>query len=199
MRIRPAQPADAEAVALLFYSTDPDVFDRLCGSGETARSLLAACFARPGTAASAEVVSVAELDRDVAGAMAAFPLGESGARSRPFYRLLMRHTPPWRWPGQWRLRSEAENAPTPPAGSFYVDSLATAPEWRRRGVATALLAEAERRAAELRIGTLAIDTGADNDAARAAYERAGFVETGRSAPTRALPGYVGYAKPLGRG
>ena len=185
-------------MAELFYSTDPAVFDRLCGDGETARTLLEACFARPGTAASAEIVSVAEIDGEVAGAMAAFPLSESGRRSRPFYRLLMRHTRPWRWPGQWRLRSEAESAPTPPPGSFYVDSLATTPRMRRRGVATALLAQAERRAADLGIATLAIDTGADNDAARAAYLRAGFHQTAESAPTASLPGYVGFARELAR-
>jgi GNAT superfamily N-acetyltransferase len=196
LRIRSAKPGDGAQVAELFYSTDPAVFDRLCGDGETARGLLEACFALPGTAASAEVVSVAELDGDVAGAMAAFPLSESGRRSRPFYRLLMRHTRPWRWPGQWRLRREAENAPTPPAGSFYVDSLAAAPSMRRRGVATALLAEAERLAAELGIATLAIDTGADNEAARAAYLGAGFRQTAESAPTASLPGYVGFAKEL---
>jgi GNAT superfamily N-acetyltransferase len=108
----------------------------------------------------------------------------------------MLRTPPWRWPGQWRLRREAENAPTPPRGCFYVDSLATTPRLRRRGVATALLAEAERHAGELGIARLAIDTGADNAPARAAYLRAGFCQTAESAPTASLPGYVGFVKDI---
>lgn len=198
MRIRPAEPRDGARAAELFYSTDPVVFDCLCGDGPTARGVLESCFARPGTASSAEVVWVAELDGEVVGAMAAFPLSESARRSRPFFRLLMRRTPPWSWPGQWRLRREAESAPTPPRGSFYVDSLATVPAARRRGVATALLAEAERRAGELGLARLGIDTGADNEAARAAYLHAGFRQTAESAPTRSLPGYVGFVKELSR-
>ncbi|MEA2404599.1 MAG: Acetyltransferase family [Thermoleophilaceae bacterium] len=198
MRVRPAQQGDGAKVAELFYSTDPAVFDRLCGDGATARGVLESCFARPGTAASAEVVWVAELDGEAAGAMAAFPLGESTRRSRPFFRLLMLRTPPWRWPREWALRREAESAPAPPPGCFYVDSLATFPRVRRRGVATALLAEAERRAVALGIGRLAIDTGADNGPARAAYLRAGFRQTAESAPTKSLPGYVGFVKEIRR-
>jgi ribosomal protein S18 acetylase RimI-like enzyme len=196
VKVRAARPEDGALVAELFYSTDPDVFDRLCGDGELARSLLEDCFERPRTATSRDVVAVAEVDGRPAGAMAAFALSESEPRGRTFYRLLMRSTPPWRWPGQWRLRREAENAPEPPRGSFYVDSLATAEAFRRRGVATALLAEAERRAREHGCATLAIDTGAGNDAALATYERAGFRVTGASAPPASLPGYVGFVKEL---
>ena len=196
MTVRTARAEDGPLVAELFYSTDPDVFDRMCGSEELARALLEACFARPGTSASSEVVRVAEVDGEPAGAMAAFPLAESDARSRPFYRLLMRRTPPWRWPAQRRLRREAENAPQPPRGSLYVDSLATVPRFQRRGVATALLADAEAQARAMGIRTVAIDTGAENEAARAAYSAAGFRQTGRSSPTASLPGYVGFAKEI---
>jgi GNAT superfamily N-acetyltransferase len=196
VNVRAARPEDGKQVAALFYSTDPAVFDRLCGDGETARSLLEACFARSGAAASQEVVRIAEVEGEVAGAMAAFPLSESERRGRLFYRLLMLRTPPWRWAAQWRLRREAESAPQPQRASFYVDSLATSARFQRRGVARALLDDAERQAAEGGFRSVTIDTGADNDAALAAYPAVGFRQTGASAPTASLPGYVGFVKEL---
>ena len=85
---------------------------------------------------------------------------------------------------------------------LYVDALATAPEHRRRGVATALLEDAERLARGDGLKGVALDTGIENRAARALYERYGFTQRGlRPAPdertARAVggSGFVGYLKP----
>ena len=55
------------------------------------------------------------------------------------------------------------------------------PRWRRRGVARALLAEADRLAAAQGLRGVALDTGIENRAARALYQRSGF-RPGRAAP-----------------
>jgi ribosomal protein S18 acetylase RimI-like enzyme len=89
---------------------------------------------------------------------------------------------------------------------LYVDALATEPAHRRRGVAGALLEEADRLAAAAGLDGVALDTGIENRAARALYERSGFTPSSlRPAPdertARALggSGFVGYVKPRARG
>ncbi|MFO1208131.1 MAG: GNAT family N-acetyltransferase [Amaricoccus sp.] len=64
-------------------------------------------------------------------------------------------------------------------GTQYVNILATFPAFRRRGVATGLLAEARRRAAGGRGLSLIVADG--NCDARRLYAAAGFVEAARAA------------------
>ena len=54
-----------------------------------------------------------------------------------------------------------------------------APDWRRRGVGSALLHEALRWAREMRVEKVALTVYPDNEAARALYRAFGFVEEGR--------------------
>ena len=84
---------------------------------------------------------------------------------------------------------------------LYVDALAVDPAWRRRGVARALLGEADRMAAEHGLRGVALDTGIENRAARALYQRSGFEQRGlrpvpdeRSARAIGGSGFVGYLK-----
>jgi ribosomal protein S18 acetylase RimI-like enzyme len=86
--------------------------------------------------------------------------------------------------------------PTPPGAALYVDALATEGPARRRGVAQALLAEAERQAHELGLPAVALDTALDNRAARSLYLGAGFDEVAYKPPGRGLPGFVALVKEL---
>ncbi len=54
-----------------------------------------------------------------------------------------------------------------------------APEWRGRGVGSALLAEAIRWARDVGVEKVALSVFPDNEAARALYRKFGFVEEGR--------------------
>lgn len=56
--------------------------------------------------------------------------------------------------------------------------MAVAREWRRRGVGSALMAEALRWAREMGVEKLALSVYPDNEAARALYARFGFREEG---------------------
>jgi ribosomal protein S18 acetylase RimI-like enzyme len=171
------------------------MYDRFSGGRERALRLLERSLAGPSNASSAEVVWVAELDGRVAGAMAAFPVHEAVARSRAFLRLALRSIPPWRWPAALSLYwAGGRAAPAPPPASFYVDALATHPELRRRGVARALLVEAETQARRRGLSAVALDTTLHNDAARALYASAGFDEVSQRSPAGGLPGFVALVK-----
>jgi GNAT superfamily N-acetyltransferase len=173
------------------------MYDRFSGGRAHALRLLERSLAHDGTAASADVVWVVELDGRIAGAMAAFPVFEALARSRAFLRLALRSLPPWRWPAALSLYwSGGRAAPAPPASAFYIDALATDPELRRRGVARALLSAAEAEARRRGLPVVALDTTLNNQAARALYAGAGFEEFAQRPPRGRLPGFVGMAKRL---
>jgi len=173
------------------------MYDRFCGGRLRALRVLDRSVRTPGTASSAEVVWVGELDGGPAGAMAAFSVDEAGSRSRAFLSLALRGTPPWRWPNSLYLYwAGGRAAPSPPASAFYVDALATDPNFRRRGVARALLAEAERQARERRLPAMALDTTLSNQPARRLYRAEGYDEVAYRPPGRGLPGFVALVKPL---
>ena len=194
-----ADPADA----LLYASAQP-YYDASAGSAARARGLLAAVYGRRGHAASFEVCSVVELDGDVAGVIAYFPVEEGDERARRFVSLTAPRVPPWRWPALLRhLRAAGHVSPHPPPRTLYVDALAVAPAFRRRGVARALLAGAEDAARAGGFDGVALDTGLHNDAARSLYEGAGYRQREvRRAPSAKVaaaiggPGFVGYVKSL---
>ncbi len=73
-------------------------------------------------------------------------------------------------------------------GAFY--RLAVLPSWRRRGVATALLREGERRLVARGVRRVALVAVAAHDHATGFWEAAGYT---------AQPGHRRYAKDLGRG
>lgn len=173
------------------------MYNRFAGGKDRALRLLERSLAEPGNASSADVVWVAEVDGRVAAAMAAFPVEETVARSAAFLRLALRTAPPWRWPHALVLYwAGGRAAPSPPSPSFYVDALGTDPALRRRGAASALLAEAERQADRRRLPAVALDTTVGNSEARALYARAGFEEVAFRPAARGLPGFVALVKRL---
>ena len=197
LAVRRAQPADGEVVAPLLYESAAGTYDRFAGGRERAIRLLRRAFAAAGTSASAEVVTVCELEGRTAGALAAFPVEETALRATRFLRLALRTIPAWRWPGAlWLYWAGARAVPSPPGAALYVDALATSASARRHGVARALLGEAERQARDLALPAVALDTALDNRAARSLYLGAGFDEVAYKAPARGLPGFVALVKEL---
>ena len=195
---RRARPEDADAAARLVHESAGGMYDRFAGGPERAQRVLRKAFSQPGSNASAEVMWVAELDGEVASAMAAFPVEQTPRRARAFLNTTLASVPPWRWPATLRLYyAGARAAPPPPPRSFYVDALATDPGQRRRGAALALLEAAAERARSTGLGAVSIDTGLDNDAARALYRRAGFEEVASRPGSAGLPGFVSLVRQLG--
>ncbi|HEX4759455.1 MAG TPA: GNAT family N-acetyltransferase [Thermoleophilaceae bacterium] len=199
LTLRPARVTDAGLVAPLLYSSAAGMYDRFAGSRKRALRLLERSVETPGNSSSAEIVTVAEQDETVAGALAAFPVGEAALRSRAFLSLTARSIPPWRWFGAaWLFWAGAHATPSPPQATLYVDALAVDEHSRRRGVARALLGEAERQARERGLPAVSLDTALDNKAARSLYLSEGFDEVAYRPPARGLPGFVALVKPVAR-
>ncbi len=194
---RRARPGDAEVAARLVHESAGGLYDRFAGGPERARRILRKAFAQPNSNASVEVIWVAELDGEVAAAMAAFPVEQTPRRARAFLNLTLRSLPPWRWPATLRLYyAGARAAPPPPAASLYVDALATDTGHRRRGAALALLEAGAERARSLGLLSVSIDTGIENTAARALYRRAGFEEMASRPGNGEMPGFVALVRRL---
>jgi GNAT superfamily N-acetyltransferase len=195
--VRPFRDDDPAGVVPLLYESSGGMYDRFAGTRALAERTIRRALATPGTTASADVVTVAELEGRVAGAMAAMPYHEWTARAQRFLRTTLRSIPPWRWPSAlWLYRSSGRMAPEPPQFSLYVDSLATEAGMRRRGVGRALLDEAERAARDAGLRTLALDTWQGNHAARSLYLEAGFEEVAFTPPAGVMPGGVSLVKRL---
>lgn len=164
------------------------MYDLLLGGRKRAVRFLAAAFSKPGTAMSRDDAWVAELDGRVAGASVAFPALEGPARARRVLWLLLRQARPRAWPAILRLHLAGEHdGPRPPARSLYVDSLATDPAFRRRGVAMALLQRAERTARAAGLSAVSLDTAETNEGGLALYRSAGFRVTARVEPRAPAP------------
>ena len=194
--VRAARADDEDDAVRLLLESGGVVYPRFAGSSEAALRILRASFRRPGNTASAEIVTVAELDGEVAGVIAAFPVLEGAVRARRYLRVSLARMPLWRWPNAWRIFASLR--PTPPPHALYVDAVATSGDFRRRGVASALLEAAATKAREQGCTHLALETELENSAARSLYRSAGFEETGTLPPVeRGLgEGYVCLVKAL---
>jgi GNAT superfamily N-acetyltransferase len=195
--VRPPRDGEEEVIVQLLYETAAGLYDQYTGSPRAARRILLAAYGRPGTTASREVVLVAESGGEVAGAVAAFPVTEGDDRARRFLRLTIRRTPPWRWARTMQIfRLGGQLTPPAPADAIYVDALATAESYRRRGIATALLRAVEERARAAGLAQLALDTADRNTGAQALYEGFGMERTQVTRGAGDVPGSVGYVKRL---
>jgi ribosomal protein S18 acetylase RimI-like enzyme len=195
--VRRPTPDEAARVAALLHESGAEMYDRFAGGRERALRTLERAFRDPGNSAAAEVVWVAELDGRLGAAMAAYPVEEALVRSRALLGLALRGSPFWRWPGALRLYWLSGRAsPSPPTAAFYIDALATDSRLRRRGLASALLAEAERQARARGLPAVALDTRIENKPARALYVKEGFDEVAFRPATRSLPGFVALIKPI---
>lgn len=195
--VRPFAPGDEAGTVGLLYESSGGMYDRFTGNRELAERTLRRALDSEDTTASADVVWVAELDGALAGAMAAMPYHEWTPRAHRFLRAALRSIPVWRWPpALWLYRSSGRMAPEPPRTALYIDSLATAEGFRRRGVARALLAEAESMARTAGLRAVALDTWQANHPARSLYLDVGFEEVAYTPPAGAMPAGVSLVKDL---
>jgi ribosomal protein S18 acetylase RimI-like enzyme len=199
--VRPAEPDDG-ADDLLYVSARR-YYDAYAGGEAAARRMLRRVHRKPGHAASVSLCRVAVADGRLVGVIAGFPSADAELLARRFLSLTWHRIPPWRWPRLVRhLNATAGMSPSPAIGSWYVDALAVAEDARRRGVARALLADAEATARAEGATGVSLDTGLENEPARRLYEASGYQQRDiRRAPderaARAIggAGFVGFFKP----
>lgn len=195
--VRPARPGEADLLAPLLYGVSPEAHDRFAGGRERALRLIVTGLERAGTSGSTEVTQVAELAEQAAGIVCCYPVWEGADRAAAYAGIGLRASRAWRRPGMLRFLRRMERAtPAPAAESLYIDALGTAPAFRRRGVARALLAAAENHARQLGLSRVSLETEVDNEAARALYEHCGFEPGEAGRQLRGLPRYVAYVKCL---
>ena len=198
MGVRPARPGEGAELAPLLYEVSPQAHERFAGDPERALGLIVTAFERSGNSGSAEVVRVAEAGSERAGVICCYPVWEAPARARAFLRLGLEAAPWRRRPLMHAFLFRMQRAtPAPPRESLYVDALATAPPFRRRGVASALLGAAEEQARRHGLVRVALETEVTNAPARALYERCGFVAAAEGPRVRGVPRYIAYVRELG--
>ena len=160
--VRPATPADAADMARLGdiagHGLSRYLWARQAAPGEDPLAVGARRAARDEGAFSWRRAVIAETGGHVAGLLVTYRIADAPA---PLADL-----PPMFHP----IQALENRVP----GSLYVNMLATYPAFRRRGVATALLAEAARRAATAR--GLSLIVADDNHDARRLYRGFGFTE-----------------------
>ena len=198
VQVRRAHAGEGAALAPLLYEVNPQLHDRFAGGTDRALRLIEKAFDSTGGSGSAEVVHVAEVDGRPAGVMGCYPDWEGAARGRADVRLGLRERPLLRKPGLFVFVYRMQRAiPDSPREALYIDALATAPEFRRQGVARALLGAAEEEARRLGIIRICLETETTNRPARRLYERSGFSRAAEGRRVRGVPRFVSYVRDIG--
>jgi ribosomal protein S18 acetylase RimI-like enzyme len=199
VHVRPARAGEATSLAPLLYAVNPQLHDRFAGSRERALDLITKAFDSTGHSGSAEVVRVAEIDGRPVGVIGCYPDWEGSARGRADVRLGLRGRPLLRRLPLLVFVLRMQRAiPESPREALYVDALATAPEFRRQGVARALLAAAEDEARQLGLIRICLETELTNRPARRLYESCGFVVLAEGRRIRGIPRFVSYVRKIGQ-
>jgi len=198
VQVRPARAGEADALAPLLYDVNPQLHDRFAGGRDRALDLIRRAFDSTGHSGSAEVVRVAEVDGRTAGVMACYPSWEGAPRGRADVKLGLRARPLLRRPPLLVFVYRMQRAiPESPHEALYIDALATAPEFRRQGVARAVLGAAEEEARRLGLIRICLETEVDNRPARSLYTRCGFLVSKEGRRVRGIPRFVGYVREIG--
>jgi len=183
IHVRSLQPGDLSVAARILARSFPDKFVPIFGQKAEQGLLI---MLQTGHMRTSEAL-LAEVDGKPAG----IALGRSPGSRPPSDLILM-----WRFGrafGFWgtlRALFGLSLLPwaSPGKDAFEVEALATDPDFRRRGVATALLQACEKIACDKGIGCLGLTVVQENAAAISLYRSFGFV------PRKYV--WMGFAKPL---
>jgi ribosomal protein S18 acetylase RimI-like enzyme len=164
--VRPADKADAAAIAALYRISSDGVADyiwtRLAEPGEDLLDVGRRRYERENTPFSYQNCTLVEIDGEVAGMLVAFPM----------------HVDPD------AVETDPVLAPygeLEEDGSYYVCGVALFPAFRGRGLGTRLMRLAEEQARARRLGKLSLIVFEANAGAKRLYERLGYREVARAA------------------
>ncbi|MDE2869887.1 MAG: GNAT family N-acetyltransferase [Chloroflexota bacterium] len=179
VRLRRARLEDKRSAGhLLREALTPELADAVFGLGVegAATSYLERLFARAGTLWSYDLVTLAEVDGQVAGMVSHAPWTELARRYRATMWAYLRVYGPLRiFRLLPRLRLLIRASPPVPVDHWFIPYLAVFPKHRGNGVAKALLARVHRRA-DRKSSACSLYVLADNRAARQFYQQAGYVD-----------------------
>ena len=166
MLIREARKEDAPAIASFIVMAESEMMHLFFGTddaGQSAAAVTEFILSPTPNRYSLENNLVAEIDGQTAGSIICFPADSQpgldtllvGALNRNGIRLD-------------RLFFEGE------PGTFYLSTMGVNPDFRGRGIGTALLAAAEAKGAKLGFEAVSLLVSKDKGKAQALYERLGF-------------------------
>jgi ribosomal protein S18 acetylase RimI-like enzyme len=162
IKLRPAQPDDADRAAVLLYSAyiHRQLSYPLHEEGKN-RFIkhLQHYFRQDGNRFSYQFIQVAEARFEVVGLLLSF-----GGREEERLNAAV---------GPW-LEREAEE------DEWYVDAVAVFTDWGRRGIGTRLLQAAEQQARQHHYPKIALNVALENKQALPLYQRLQYVVTGET-------------------
>lgn len=165
LTFRPARKSECRTIAALYRISSDGVADyiwtTLAEPGEDPLDVGARRYAREHTDFSYRNVTVAELDGEIVGMMAAYPMGPAAPGAG-----LESETDPVLRPYQ---RLEQPN-------SWYVSGMALFPPHRGRGIGTRLIALACEQARARGLAQVSLIVFERNSGAKRLYDRLGFRE-----------------------
>ena len=174
--LRPAIATDVEWGAPLLFAAGPALFSYVFASPpEIAAGILQRAFAYPNHAFSYEYTQVVEVADQPAGLM----IGYTGKVKRQvddrIHRVMARILPLTKLPQILVNVADLTRIKQDVAfDAYYILSLSIAPDFRQRGLGTALLGEIEMQAQEEGCRSICLDVTYKNTAARALFERLGY-------------------------
>lgn len=195
-KLRRARLEDKRSAGhLLREALTPELADAVFGLGVegAATSYLERLFARAGTLWSYDLVTMAEVDGQVAGMVSHAPWTELARRYRATMWAYLRVYGPLRiFRLVPRLRLLIRASPPVPADHWFIPYLAVFPKHRGNGVAKALLADVHQHA-DRQSSACSLYVLAENRAAREFYKLAGYVDSTweESARLKDLAGTLG--------
>ncbi|MCC8167556.1 MAG: GNAT family N-acetyltransferase [Planctomycetes bacterium] len=170
MQIRPARREDAAAIARFIWMAESEMVEFMTGSTdpEASQAILEGWVTSPiENRYSLSHNLVAELDGRPAGSLIGFPADKQAGLDT----LLINDI---RGRGRVIDRLYSEGEP----GTYYLSTMGVDPDFRGRGVGSALIEAAEERARDLGFSRLSLLVSKNKDRVRALYERLGFVVSG---------------------
>lgn len=194
--VRPATPADAQAVASLIHMTMGQFADYLFGAGNPTEAIevIGKLFVQPLNRFSYQFADIVDVDGKVTSVLLSYPgrimnrldllMGKQlwsiyGALG--FVRLVRRVL-------SLTFVREART------DEYFINTLAVFPDFQGQGIGTQLLSYAENKARKMQCDKCALTVEVSNLRARHLCERVGYrvVETIKFAWPKGASGYTGY-------
>ncbi len=177
--IRPAAASDAGPAGALLSASAGPLAGPIWGNGDQAlaeRRFTEVFVSRRGYTSH----DVAVANGAVVGLIGHLPHGGGrGAELRTLAGTLRVYGLPGTLGLLWRMRPLGEARPQPDPNAYHVWSLAVVEGYRRRGIGTALLRHAQRKARQSGAACVGLDVLIDNVGAIRFYKREGYTERRR--------------------